>query len=42
MRYSVRYECADKNWIVTDSANAGQVMGVHISKTDAYRHAYAE
>jgi len=42
MRYSVRYECANKNWVVTDSANAGQVMGVHMSKTGAYRHAYAE
>jgi hypothetical protein len=42
VRYSVRYECADKNWIVTDSANADQVMSVHMSKTDAYRQAYAE
>ena len=42
MRYSVRYECADKNWIVTDSDNADQVMSVHMSKTDAYRQAYAE
>lgn len=41
MRYSVRYQCNDKQWQVTDSANADQVMGVHGTKSDAYKHAFA-
>ena len=42
MRYSVRYKCADKNWVVTDSTNAEQIIGVHQNKTSAYRQAFAE
>ena len=42
MRYSVRYQYADKNWVVTDSSNAEKLVGVHQSKTGAYRQAYAE
>ena len=42
MRYSVRYECANKNWVVTDSAESEKVIGTHRLKANAYRHAYAE
>ena len=42
MRYSVHYETADGRWVVRDVANAQQVMGVHASKADAYRQAFAE
>ncbi len=42
MRYSVHFETSDRNWVVTDQANANQVMGVHVTKSDAYRHAFAE
>lgn len=42
MRYSVHYEGADKNWVVTDAANCHQVMGIHGTKSEAYKHAFAE
>ena len=42
MRYSVHYETNDRNWVVTDVSNSHQVMGVHASKADAYRQAFAE
>ena len=42
MRYSVHYEGADKNWVVTDAANSHQVMGIHGTKSEAYKHAFAE
>lgn len=42
MRYSVRYQPRHKNWAVVDTAVAGQVMGVHSTKADAYKHAFAE
>ena len=42
MRYSVHYETNDRNWVVTDLSNAHKVMGVHASKADAYRQAFAE
>ena len=42
MRYSVHYETSDRNWVVTDVSNSHQVMGVHASKADAYRQAFAE
>ena len=42
MRYSVHYETSDRNWVVTDVSNSHQVMGVHGSKADAYRQAFAE
>jgi len=42
MRYSVHYETGDGNWVVTDVANAHQVMGVHSSKAGAYKQAFSE
>ena len=42
MRYSVHYEGAEKNWVVTDAANCHQVMGIHNTKSEAYKHAFAE
>ena len=42
MRYSVHYETNDRNWVVTDLSKAHKVMGVHASKADAYRQAFAE
>ncbi len=42
MRYSVHYHTNDRNWVVTDVSNSYQVMGVHASKADAYRQAFAE
>ena len=42
MRYSVKYECTNKNWVVTDSATGEEVIGTHKSKASAYRQAYAE
>ena len=42
MRFSVRYQSIQKNWAVVDTAVAGQVMGVHDTKADAYKHAFAE
>ena len=42
MRYSVHYQANDRNWVVTDLSNSHQVMGVHASKADAYRQAFAE
>ena len=42
MRYSVHYQTDDRNWVVTDVSNSHQVMGVHASKADAYRQAFAE
>ena len=42
MRYSVHYETNDGNWVVKDVSNANKVMGVHASKADAYRQAFAE
>ena len=42
MRYSVRYESKNKNWVVTDGAEDGQVIGTHMLKANAYRHAFAE
>ena len=42
MRYSVHYECVEKNWVVTDAANCHQVLGIHDTKSDAYKQAHAE
>ena len=42
MRYSVHYQTNDRTWVVTDVSNSYQVMGVHESKADAYRQAFAE
>jgi hypothetical protein len=42
MRYSVRYDCKNKNWLVADGAGDGRVIGTHILKANAYRHAFAE
>ena len=42
MRYSVHYETEDGRWVVRDVVNAHQVMGVHASKADAYKQAFAE
>lgn len=42
MRYSVRYQCKTKNWVVTDDAAEEEVVGIHQTKASAYRHAYAE
>ena len=42
MRYSVHYETKDRSWVVKDVANAHQVMGVHTSKANAYKQAFAE
>ena len=42
MRYSVHYQTDERNWVVTDVSNSHQVMGVHASKADAYRQAFAE
>ena len=42
MHYSVHYETNDRNWVVTDGSNAHKVMGVHASKADAHRQAFAE
>ena len=42
MRYSVQFETGDRHWVVKDVANADQVMGVHITKAEAYRQAIAE
>lgn len=42
MRYSVRYECTNKNWVVTDSTTGDAIVGTYKSKASAYRQAYAE
>jgi len=42
MRYSVNYETNDRRWVVKDVANAHQVMGIHGSKSDAYKQAFYE
>lgn len=42
MRFSVRYQSSQRNWAVVDTAVAGQVMGVHDTKAEAYKHAFAE
>ena len=42
LRYSVRYQCNNKNWVVTDSAANEEIVGTHQTKASAYRHAYAE
>ncbi|MEE2760509.1 MAG: hypothetical protein VYE18_03600 [Pseudomonadota bacterium] len=42
MRYSVRYEGAEKSWFVIGGANQNQVIGVHDSKSAAYEQAFAE
>ena len=42
MRYSVHHETNDRNWVVTNISNSHQMMGVHASKADAYRQAFAE
>jgi hypothetical protein len=42
MRYSVKYECVKKIWIVSDSTKPGEIIGEHFSKTSAYRQAHAE
>ena len=42
MRYSVKFENQDRNWIVADTANAHQIMGVHPTKALAYKQAFAE
>lgn len=39
MRYCVRYRVEEKNWVVADTANENQVLGVHASKAEAYAHA---
>ncbi|NQV56968.1 MAG: hypothetical protein HQ503_13995 [Rhodospirillales bacterium] len=42
MRYSVKYEGRDKNWVVTDTVTAHQVIGIHSTKSEAYKQAFAE
>ena len=42
MRYSVKYQNQDRNWVVADTANAQQIMGIHPTKAAAYRQAFAE
>ena len=42
MRYSVRYDCQSKNWFVADGAEDGRVIGTHMLKANAYRHAFSE
>ena len=42
MRYSVRYEGAENCWVVIGGANRNQVIGVHDSKSDAYKQAFTE
>lgn len=39
MRYCVRYRVEEKNWVVADTANENQVLGVHTTKAEAYAHA---
>jgi hypothetical protein len=39
MRYCVRYRVEEKNWVVADTANENQVLGVHATKAEAYAHA---
>ncbi len=41
VRYSVRYECSNKNWVVTDGSEGDQVVSTHRLKASAYRQAYA-
>lgn len=42
MRYSVRYEGNAKKWSVIDTAIANQVVGTHVSKSEAYHQAIVE
>ena len=42
MRYSVRYDCKNKNWLVSDGAEDERIIGTHTLKANAYRHAFAE
>lgn len=42
MRFSVKYQSWTKNWAVVDNGIAQQVVGVHDSKAEAYRQAFAE
>ena len=42
MRYSVRYDCKNKIWLVSDGAEDGRVIGTHTLKASAYRHAFSE
>ena len=39
MRYCVRYRVEEKNWVVADTANENQVLGIHATKAEAYAHA---
>jgi len=39
MRYCVRYRVEEKNWVVADTANDNQVLGVYATKAEAYAHA---
>jgi len=42
MRYSVKYECTNKNWVVMDSSDHELVISTHRSKAAAYRRAFSE
>jgi hypothetical protein len=42
MRYSVRYDCRNKNWLVSDGAEDKRIIGTHTLKANAYRHAFTE
>ena len=42
MRFSVKYQSWTKNWAVVDNGAAQQVIGVHDSKAQAYKQAFAE
>jgi hypothetical protein len=39
MRYCVRYRTQDKHWVVADTGTRNQVLGVHETKSEAYRQA---
>jgi hypothetical protein len=42
MRYSIRYNCGDKSWIVADGPTKKHILGVHHSKASAYKQAITE
>ena len=42
MRYSVKYECSDKTWVVINNSEDETIISTHSSKAAAYRRAFSE
>ena len=42
MRYSVKYKCSSKVWVVMDNSEKELIISSHKSKAAAYRRAFYE